>query len=56
MRVHGRREFWDVRDPRRAIAIDLDDEQYDRLVIEVEDPVAIVEAVNAAVARFGRAA
>ncbi len=56
MRVHGRREFWDVRDPGRAVAIDLADEQYDRLVIEVEDPVATVDAVNAAVARFGRGA
>ena len=51
MRVHGRREFWDVRDPGRAVAIDLAEEQYDRLVIEVDDPAATVEAVNAAVER-----
>ena len=56
MLVHGRREFWDVRDPRRAIAIDLADEQFDRLVIEVADPAATVEAVNAAVARSGQGA
>ena len=51
MLVHGRHEFWDVHDPRRAVAIDLADEQYDRLVIEVDDPAATVEAVNAAVER-----
>jgi len=54
MLVHGRHEFWDVHDPARAVAIDLAGEQYDRLVIEVEDPVATVEAVNAAVGRQKR--
>ena len=52
MLVHGRHEFWDVHDPRQAVAIDLAGEQYDRLVIEVDDPVATVEAVNAAVERM----
>ena len=51
MLVHGRHEFWDVRDPRQAVAIDLAGEQYDRLVIEVDDPGAVVDAVNDAVAR-----
>ena len=54
MLVHGRHEFWDVHDPERAVAIDLAGEQYDRLVIEVDDPVATVEAVNAAVGRQKR--
>jgi hypothetical protein len=54
MMVHGRREFWDVHDPDRAVSIDLLGERYQRLVIEVADPEAVIDAVNAA-ARAGRA-
>ena len=49
MTVHGRREFWDVHDPEKAIVIDLRDERFSRLVVEVEDPVGTIEAENAAV-------
>ena len=49
MVVHGRREFWDVRDPERAVTIDLVGEPYQRLVVEVRDPAAVMDAVNAAV-------
>jgi hypothetical protein len=49
MLVHGRREFWDVHDPERAVTIDLVDEPYQRLVVEVADPAAVIAAVNAAV-------
>jgi hypothetical protein len=55
MLVHGRHEFWDVHDPERAVTIDLVDEPYQRLVVEVRDPAAVVAAVNAA-ARAGKAA
>lgn len=36
----GKRVFWDVHHPQRAIVIDLRDESYDRLVVEVADPEA----------------
>ena len=49
MVVHGRREFWDVRDPERAVTIDLVGEPYQRLVVEVRDPAAVMDEVNAAV-------
>jgi hypothetical protein len=49
MLVHGRHEFWDVHHPEKTIAIDLVDEPYERLVLEVSDPAAVVAAVNAAV-------
>jgi hypothetical protein len=49
MLVHGRHEFWDVHHPDRAISIDLVDEPFERLVLEVADPEAVVTAVNAAV-------
>ena len=49
MLVHGRHEFWDVHHPDRAISIDLVDEPFERLVLEVADPEAVVTAINAAV-------
>jgi len=49
MLVHGQREFWDVHHPDRAVVIELEDEAYARLVLEVGDPEAAVDRVNAAV-------
>lgn len=40
--LHGDRVFWDVRHPARAIVVELHDEQYKELIIEVEDPDAAV--------------
>jgi hypothetical protein len=46
---NGRRVFWDVRDRDRAIAIELRDERYARLVIQVLDPDATLEAILEAI-------
>ena len=46
---HGERVFWDVHHPENAIAIQLRDERYSRLVIEVADPDSTIAAINAAV-------
>ena len=43
--------FFDVHDPERTIVLDLNHEQYKRLVIEVEDPSATVTQLRAAIAR-----
>jgi hypothetical protein len=43
--------FYDVHDPERTIVLDLNHENYKRLVIEVEDPAATVTQIRAAVAR-----
>jgi hypothetical protein len=51
MLVRGRHEFWDVHFPERTIVVDLADEQYARLVIDVDDPEATAAEINAAVAR-----
>jgi hypothetical protein len=56
MMVHGRHEFWDVHHPERAVSIDLEDEPFSRLVLEVEDPAAVIDAVNAAVRASSAAA
>jgi hypothetical protein len=38
----GRWSFWDVCDRRKAVVIELRDEPYARLVVEVEEPRAVV--------------
>jgi hypothetical protein len=49
MFVQGRREFWDVHFPDRTVVVDLTGEQYERLVVDVDDPEATVAEINAAV-------
>jgi hypothetical protein len=41
--------FWDVHDPDRTIAIQLRDEHYTRLVIQVDDPEAAAATIKAAI-------
>ena len=36
--------FWDIRNPERALTIQLADDQYKKLIIEAEVPVAAVKA------------
>ncbi|MCT2592326.1 hypothetical protein LHJ74_20870 [Streptomyces sp. N2-109] len=47
-RRSGRRDFWAVRDPRKAIVIELTDEKYDRLLVEVTHPEATLTAIASA--------
>ena len=42
--------FFDVHDPERTIVIELEDERYKRLVIEVERPMETVQMLLAALA------
>ncbi|NUT42119.1 MAG: hypothetical protein HOV86_19260, partial [Thermoactinospora sp.] len=42
--------FWDVRDGSKAVVIELADERYARLVVEVADPRATVTRVEQAIA------
>jgi hypothetical protein len=39
---HGKRVFWDVHDPERTVIVELADERYDELIVEVADPVSTV--------------
>jgi hypothetical protein len=48
--------FYDVHDPERTIVIDLDHEQYKRLVIEVANPDEVVARLNSAIANDSPAA
>ena len=45
--------FWDVHNPENTIVIELVHELYNKLIIEVADPVAAVRQVNEAV-RYSR--
>ena len=44
----GRRVFWDVHDPDNTVVIELKDERYNELIVEVADPNAAVALVKAA--------
>ena len=44
----GKRMFWDVHDPEKTIVIRLADDQYDTLVVEVEEPNATAQAITRA--------
>ena len=46
--TEGERVFWDVHDPAKAVVIELADERYARLVIEVDDPRATVDRIERA--------
>ena len=49
----GNRIFWDVRNPRKAIEIALDDERFSRLVIDVRDPSSVVSEIRQALRAHG---
>lgn len=50
--LDGEHAFWDVHDPDRTVVIELDHERFANLVLEVEDPQATADAINAALARL----
>src|SRR5690349_745842 len=49
--IDGEQVVWDVRDPAKAVVIELADERYARLVVQVADPRETVARVEAAISR-----
>ncbi len=49
----GKRNFWDVKDPEKTIVIELADERYNELIIEVQNPAAEVRKIHEAIAKQG---
>jgi hypothetical protein len=47
----GKRVFWDVHNPDNTVVIELRDERYNQLVVEVADPDAAVALMQAALPR-----
>lgn len=50
----GQRVFWDVHHPENTIVIDLHDERYNELIVEVANPAATVEQIRGWLARGSR--
>ena len=46
--LDGERVFWDVHDAAKAVVIELTDERYTRLVVQVDDPRGTVDLVERA--------
>lgn len=44
--LHGQRVFWDVHHPEDTVVLELHDERYNELIVEVADPAAAVELVR----------
>ncbi len=44
---HGNWVFWDVHNPEKAVVVDLRDERYEKLIIEVPDPADTVARLQA---------
>jgi hypothetical protein len=44
----GKRVFWDVHHPEKTIVIDLHDERYSELIVEVDDPAAAMKLIQTA--------
>ncbi|MDT8067729.1 MAG: hypothetical protein ROO76_06130 [Terriglobia bacterium] len=42
----GKRVFWDVHNPDNTVVIELHDERYNELIVEVADPILTVMAVQ----------
>ncbi len=47
--LEGRRIFWDVCHAENAVVVDLDDETFNQLIIEVPDPEATIALLKARV-------
>jgi hypothetical protein len=42
----GEKHFWDVRSGRHAIVVELAEETYTRLIVDVDDPRVTVDTIN----------
>lgn len=51
---HGKKVFWDVHHPEHTIVLELHDERYDELIVEVADPNVAVRFIQDALAKATR--
>jgi hypothetical protein len=49
--LYGERIFWDVHHPERAIILELHDDRFDELIVEVSNPLLAVEQIKAKLPR-----
>jgi hypothetical protein len=50
-----KRIFWDVHDPAKTVVIELIGQRYDELIVEVQDPDAVVKLLEGAIGSAGSA-
>lgn len=50
-RRRGGREFWDVRNGRKAVTIELEGGKYRRLIVDVADPDEAIRTITTALGR-----
>lgn len=48
----GEKVFWDVRHPKNTIVIEMEDETFSKLIVEVKDPEAAVAEIRAALSDY----
>ncbi len=48
----GNKVFWDVRHPENTIVLELEDETYAKLIVEVANPALAVNEIEAALSVF----
>ncbi len=48
---HGQRIFWDVHHPENTVVIELRDERYNELIVEVRTPAMAVQLISAVLPR-----
>ncbi len=48
----GNKVFWDVRHPEKTIVLELEDEGFAKLIVEVEDPEASVQEIRQMIAGY----
>ena len=49
--ANGGLEFWDVQHPEKTLVVELQNEKFKKLVIEVESPAGAIKLINDAIAR-----
>ncbi len=48
----GEKVFWDVRHPKNTIVIEMEDETFSKLIVEVRDPEVAVAEIRSALASY----
>lgn len=48
----GNKVFWDVRHPEKTIVLELEDEGFAKLIVEVEDPEASAQEIQRLIANY----
>jgi hypothetical protein len=48
----GNLVFWDVRHPEKTLVLELEDEKFAKLIVEVDDPEAAIQTIQEALGQY----